>query len=368
MSSSKSSSPITSPRKKRSCVFESVSSINDRQNIGERGLVNGVVTSLSPKKGKFFDGSLEDESGVVRFVGFNEPQRLKIADFVKEKQPVKFTNCKIQKAYGGGDGVEIVLSDHSGIQKSEKDFKIEFPNLEAMLDRSDITKDIKLGELEKEAEFQKVNVKVKIADVSEAVTLGNKSRIQKVTVVDESGTSDLTLWENDIGKLWKGNSYKIENLMVKYYRGECSLTSPKTGIIIEETEDLLEVDLLDVVLESNIHTLESAKVIAVQNLQSYRVCPMCKIGRMIPNEDNSDIGSCVECSSIAVISACKFHICSQLVVMSDDVDYQLKASGSVLLQIGNKIIGDTLSEMDLLLCKEFTCKYSKEMEIIDIFR
>ncbi len=258
MSSSKSSSPITSPRKKRPCVFESVSSINDR--IGERGLVNGVVTSLSPKKGKFFDGSLEDESGVVRFVGFNEPQRLKIADFVKEKQPVKFTNCKIQKAYGGGDGVEIVLSDHSGIQKSEKDFKIEFTNLEAMLDRSDIAKDIKLGEVEKEAEFQKVNVKVKIADVSEAVSLGNKSRIQKVTVVDESGTSDLTLWENDIGKLWKGNSYKIENLMVKYYRGECSLTSPKTGIIIEETKDLSEVDLLDVVLERNIHTLESAKV------------------------------------------------------------------------------------------------------------
>jgi hypothetical protein len=57
-----------------------------------------------------------------------------------------------------------------------------------------------LGELEKEAEFQKVNVKVKIGDVSEAVTLGNKSRIQKVTVLDESGTRDLTLWENDIGK------------------------------------------------------------------------------------------------------------------------------------------------------------------------
>ena len=92
------------------------------------------MTSLSPKKGKFFYGSLEDESGVVRFVGFNEPQRLKITDFVKEKQPVKFTNCKIQKAYGGGAGVEIVLSDYSGIQKSERAFKIKFPNLEVMLD------------------------------------------------------------------------------------------------------------------------------------------------------------------------------------------------------------------------------------------
>ena len=95
---------------------------------------------------------------------------------------------------------------------------------------------------------------------------------------------------------------------------------------------------------------------------------MCKIGKMIPNEDNSDTGSGVECSSIAVISACKSHVWSQLVVMSGDVNYQLFASRSVLLQIGSKIVGDTLSEIDLLLCKEFTCKYSRQMEIIDIFR
>ena len=80
----------------------------DPKNIGEKALVDGVVTSLSPKKGRFFDGFIEDNGGSVFFVGFNEAHWLKIEQFVKQRKGVTFTNCKIQQAYGGGDRVEIV--------------------------------------------------------------------------------------------------------------------------------------------------------------------------------------------------------------------------------------------------------------------
>ena len=61
-----------------------------------------------------------------------------------------------------------------------------------------------LSGLDKEPEFQRVNVNVKIAHVAEVVTLDNNRQLQNVTVADESGTAVVTLWQDDVGKLITG--------------------------------------------------------------------------------------------------------------------------------------------------------------------
>ena len=48
--------------------------INSIQHAREKAVVEGVVTALSPKIGKFFDGMLNDDSGRIHFVAFNEAQ------------------------------------------------------------------------------------------------------------------------------------------------------------------------------------------------------------------------------------------------------------------------------------------------------
>ena len=201
--------------------------------------------------------------------------------------------------------------------------------------------DITLSGLDKEPEFQRVNVKVKIAHVAEVVTLDNNRKLQNVTVADESGTAMVTLWQNDVGKVVTGKTYIIENLMVKCYRGEWSLTSPKSGIVIRETESLPEVVEVSA-QNNNIGTLKNARIIGVRNLQCYRLCPMCKNGKMDAKtqEQYPDIGACVECSSPGLISACELHMSSQLAVMSNNIQSVESVGASVVSKTLGVVVRD----------------------------
>ena len=73
---------------------------------------------------------------------------------------------------------------------------------------------------------------------------------------------------------------------------------------------------------------------------------------------------CVECSSSGLITACELHMSSQLAVMSNNnIQDKLRTLGPQLCQIANKNVGDSLSEIDLLLVENFDCEY-KEQNIV----
>ena len=173
----------------------------------------------------------------------------------------------------------------------------------------------------------------KIAHVAEVVTLDNNRQLQNVTVADKSGTAVVTLWQDDVGKLITGKTYIIENLMVKCYYGEWGLTSQKNwNSFICKTEGLSEVVEVSA-QDNNIGVLKNVKIISVKNLQSFRLCPMCKNGKMDAKaqEQHSDIGVCVECSSSGLISACALHMSSQLAVMhNNNIQYHLRALGQTI--------------------------------------
>ena len=122
-------------------------------------------------------------------------------------------------------------------------------------------------------------MKIKIAQVAEVMTLHNNPKLQNITVADENGTAVVTLWQDDVGKLITGKTYLIENLIVKCYCGEWGLTSPKSAIVIRETESLSEVVEVSA-QDNNIGILKNVKIIGVKNLQCFRLCPMCKNVKM----------------------------------------------------------------------------------------
>ena len=49
-------SPSKSPRKRSVRDFDTLGSINTPTSPGDKTALHGVITSLSPKKGKYFDG------------------------------------------------------------------------------------------------------------------------------------------------------------------------------------------------------------------------------------------------------------------------------------------------------------------------
>ena len=77
-----------------------------------------------------------------------------------------------------------------------------------------------------------VNIEAEVVDVGEAREFdkfGRKGRVANATIKDESGEIKLTLWNDDIDKIKKGDKVKITNGYVNEFQGEKQLTAGKFG-------------------------------------------------------------------------------------------------------------------------------------------
>ena len=70
---------------------------------------------------KYFEGTLADEKGSVRVVGFDAHQQRQLSTWMESKQPVEIVNCKIQKQLHGQE-MEVVLGGSSEISASPRKY------------------------------------------------------------------------------------------------------------------------------------------------------------------------------------------------------------------------------------------------------
>ena len=78
----------------------------------------------------------------------------------------------------------------------------------------------------------KVNVEVEVVSVGEIrefQKFGKSGKVATAVVKDDSGEMNLTLWNEDIGKVSAGSKVKIENGYVSEFQGEPQLTAGKFG-------------------------------------------------------------------------------------------------------------------------------------------
>jgi replication factor A1 len=89
---------------------------------------------------------------------------------------------------------------------------------------------MKLSELK--PRMGKVEVEVTIEDIGqvrEFDKFGRKGRVCNATIKDDSGTMKLTLWNEEIDKVKKGDKIKITNGYVNEFQGEMQLTAGRFG-------------------------------------------------------------------------------------------------------------------------------------------
>ena len=93
-------------------------------------------------------------------------------------------------------------------------------------------------------------------------------------VADKTDYIRLTLWQEDIDKLQDGNSYLLQNMIVKSFNGSKYLNTPKSGLL-----STLHEDLGDVVLppdsSSHIDRVEDAEVVGVSDIIYKKICFKC---------------------------------------------------------------------------------------------
>jgi len=72
---------------------------------------------------------------------------------------------------------------------------------------------------------------VEIEEPKEFTSFKGTGRLANAKAKDSTGTVKLTLWNDQIEQVGKGNKVKIENGWVKEYRGELQVSTGKFGKI-----------------------------------------------------------------------------------------------------------------------------------------
>lgn len=78
----------------------------------------------------------------------------------------------------------------------------------------------------------KINVEAAVIDVSEARDInkyGKNLRVATAVVQDDSGKIKLSLWNQEVDKVQKGDKIKITNGYASEFKGEKQLTAGKFG-------------------------------------------------------------------------------------------------------------------------------------------
>ena len=75
------------------CLSQEFQALEDANTPTKAAKVHGVLTHISPMKGKYYEAYISDETTSKQLVGFHKEQRDQLADF--QEQPVTLDNCTI---------------------------------------------------------------------------------------------------------------------------------------------------------------------------------------------------------------------------------------------------------------------------------
>ncbi len=203
---------------------------------------------------------------------------------------------KINQAYtrlGFGNQINLNIGNSTiieinpkGVQISEveelKQTKIEVPSYSASQTQ------IKIQNLTPES--KNVNLIGKCIELGEIREVANDNKVMEVILGDETGSVILSVWNEDIEKMKKGESYQIINGYVTTYQNRIRLNSGKFGNFEVSEEKITKVDMKNNISESefkpsrkNIIEISENQLIEVRgtildliskNL-TYDACPKC---------------------------------------------------------------------------------------------
>ena len=114
---------------------------------------------------------------------------------------------------------------------------------------------------------------------------------QDYIVGDSTGTAALTLWEDNIGQIDVGMSYRLSGVIVRSFNGKNYLSVPKDNCEISIIDDIENVkEIMEKEVPQN---LKDAVVVGIMSLEIYNNCVACK-GKV--KVLSSNIGQCNKCN------------------------------------------------------------------------
>ena len=268
------------------------------------------------------------------------------------------SHCEVKRARHG-EQLEVLVNKFTEFERSSKKF--------AVSKGTKSSDAVELSRLETLAAFQRVLVEGKVVGVDDAVEVSGGKKKQDIVVGDASGTARVTVWETEIGKMKKEQSYRLSGMMVREFRGEKFLSTSKENSKIEEIDDIGHIEVAKEEEEeerpcssqggpSGMQHLEDVRIIGVDRLDGYAACLKCK-SKVVPDEEDEEFGECGKCKMLQLIEECKKVLTAQVIVKSErGVRLTLRVFEQVILDIAQKSADDITAKV-LMKAKPFGIKH-----------
>lgn len=153
--------------------------------------------------------------------------RRKLEFYREKKTSLLIDNCQVTKSKVSEE-LEIKVDKYAS-----------FSELKAMFELPETP--VKKDNLKKLLNFQRVTAVVKVKAVEEKCQVPDGRWKQDIKISDECGSGRLTVWQDEIGKMDVGKSYRLSDVMVREFRGQKFLSTLKEKSEIEEIDDIGEI-------------------------------------------------------------------------------------------------------------------------------
>lgn len=174
---------------------------------------------------------------------------------------------------------------------------------------------------------------------------------QDCIIADSTGTAKIVLWENKIGLLKLGVSYKLMKLALSSFRDLNNLTLQE-DTMIEEIDDInVNVEDAELGLREEQNHMINGEIAVVLSTKVHTACVNCK-GEVQPSASPKSraIGECIECKAKMKLAKC-LKIYNANFVFEDDEgkSWYLRAFNEQIIDILNDICMDGKDLGDELL-------------------
>ena len=180
------------------------------------------------------------------------------------------------------------------------------------------------------------------------VTAFDPTRVKDLTkqeyiIADATASSKIICWEENVGLIEEGHSYKLSGLNVRTFRNEKYLSVGKDGFSITEIDNIGEVSEVDCTTETK-YKLHDTVIQGVKSLECFYSCYSCtaKVVRL------SDLlGECTPCNTTQKFTTFKQRHCAR-------VDLQTENSVTTVSIFSPDIALGGITKESLLTSEPFT--------------
>ena len=179
-------------------------------------------------------------------------------------------------------------------------------------------------------------------------------------MADQSSTAKVTLWEEQVGSLREGASYRLESFVVKEWGGVkyLSMGGESKILPIEEIEF--------VKISNDEKTIKDVQIMAVPQLACYKACLRCK-ARVESVDDTNGRCSKQDCRMLQRLEFCTGHVHAQLMMMANGTFLTLSIYGKLLHSLLEVTADSEVSEEAFLALPKLEQVIYNEKNVITNF-